>query len=167
MEGRSGDGAALFRGNLPTPGACGAFGNSQSGKPVYEGGDFDGALRTMTRLGRWIALPLMLAALALAGLAPGAAAAMPLNLGGGAICSAHHPAGGPGRGDPARDHDCCAAACALAGLGAAPPTAPEVQPAALGDSIEPRLALSLVASLPAPAHAFQATGPPTSASSIV
>jgi hypothetical protein len=76
----------------------------------------------MRGLGRLVALPFLLVALALQGLAPAQASAMPRDAFGSPICSAHYGGGGhqpmPQRGPP---HDCCAAACALAGLGAAPP----------------------------------------------
>ncbi len=78
----------------------------------------------MRGLGRLIALPWLLAAMALQGLAPAQAAAMPRDAFGAPICSAREPgvAHRPDR-NPANDraHDCCAAACALAGLSGAPP----------------------------------------------
>ncbi|HEY3799782.1 MAG TPA: hypothetical protein VGL58_15640 [Caulobacteraceae bacterium] len=76
----------------------------------------------MARLGRLLALPLMLLALALQGYAPAAAAAMPRDAFGQPICTAHPGAGGH---QDAHAHDCCADACALAGLGA-PPADPPV-----------------------------------------
>jgi hypothetical protein len=83
----------------------------------------------MRGLGRLVALPFLLVALALQGLAPAQAAAMPRDAFGSPICSTHGAGGGhepaPMRGPP---HDCCAAACALAGLGAATPAHSLVTP---------------------------------------
>jgi hypothetical protein len=78
----------------------------------------------MRGLGRLLALPWLLIALAVQSLAPAEAAAMhtasPSPFG---ICSASDLGGASHRPDPARgkDHDCCAFACALVGVGAAPP----------------------------------------------
>ena len=78
----------------------------------------------MRGLGRFLALPWLLIALSVQSFAPAEAAAMravsPSPFG---ICSAHELGGSSHRPDPARgnDHDCCAFACALVGIGAAPP----------------------------------------------
>ena len=80
----------------------------------------------MRGLGRLIALPFLLIALAVQALAPAQAQAMPRDAFGLPICSAHDL--GAHHRDPAHDrsHDCCAAACALAGLAGGPPTLPRV-----------------------------------------
>jgi hypothetical protein len=72
----------------------------------------------MRGLGRLIALPWLLVALALQGLAPAQAQAMPRDAFGLPICSAQDAGGSGHRGDPSHPaaHDCCAAACALAAL---------------------------------------------------
>jgi DUF2946 family protein len=77
----------------------------------------------MRGLGRLFALPWLLIALAAQALAPAEAAAMQPAASPYGICSAHDLGGGSHRSDPAKhqDHDCCAFACALTGLGAAPP----------------------------------------------
>ena len=79
----------------------------------------------MRGLGRLIALPFLLIALAVQGLAPAQAQAMPRDAFGFPICSGagHSHQQDPGHGQP---HDCCAAACALAGLAGAPPALPRV-----------------------------------------
>jgi hypothetical protein len=80
----------------------------------------------LTQRGRLIALPLVLLALFVQGLAPGVAGSMSQQTGplGLPICTAHD-VGSHARHAPPTDrgHDCCAEACALAGLAAAP-TAP-------------------------------------------
>jgi hypothetical protein len=82
----------------------------------------------MRRLGRFFALPWVLIAIALQGLAPAQALAMPRDAFGLPICSAHELQGGRHRQTPDRDstHDCCAAACALAAINSPPPP-PEVR----------------------------------------
>jgi hypothetical protein len=77
----------------------------------------------MRGLGRVLALPWLLIALAVQALAPAAAATMQPAASPFGICSAHDLGGGSHRSDPVKgaDHDCCAFACALVGLGAAPP----------------------------------------------
>jgi hypothetical protein len=77
----------------------------------------------MRGLGRLLALPFLLIALAVQSLAPAEAAAMRADPAAMGICSAHELGGGPHRPAPleSRDHDCCAFACALANLAAAPP----------------------------------------------
>jgi hypothetical protein len=81
----------------------------------------------MRGLGRLLALPFLMIALALQGLAPAQVLAMPKDGFGLPICSAH-ALGGTHRQAPARDqpHDCCAAACALAGLAGGPASLPQV-----------------------------------------
>ena len=121
----------------------------------------------MRGLGRLIALPFLLIALALQGLAPAQALAMPRDAFGLPICSAHD-AGGAQRRDPARDrsHDCCAAACALAGQAAGPSSAPSIIPAAFGlrrDLTPPR---RLDAPAAAATHRPNARGPPAPSSTI-
>jgi hypothetical protein len=80
----------------------------------------------MRGLGRLFALPWLLMALVAQSLAPAAAATMQPDGSPFGICSAHDLGGGSHRPDPAKgaDHDCCALACALTGLGAAPPDPP-------------------------------------------
>jgi hypothetical protein len=77
----------------------------------------------MRGLGRLLALPFLLIALAVQSLAPAEAAAMRPDPAAIGICSAHALGGGSHRPDPVqgRDHDCCAFACALANLAATPP----------------------------------------------
>lgn len=79
----------------------------------------------MRGLGRLIALPFLLIALAVQGLAPAQAQAMPRDAFGFPICSGdgHNHRPDPAHGQP---HDCCAAACALAGLAGGPPALPRV-----------------------------------------
>ncbi|HEY2706448.1 MAG TPA: hypothetical protein VGI95_00205 [Caulobacteraceae bacterium] len=90
----------------------------------------------MRGLGRLLALPWMLVALALQGLAPAQALAMPRDVFGSPICSGHDLGGGhkpvPGHG---QDHDCCAGACTLMGLAASPPPPFEVGRSAVSSSI--------------------------------
>ena len=76
----------------------------------------------MRGLGRLFALPWLLAALAVQSLAPAETAAMRPDAAVLGICSAHE-LGRSHRHAPSRphDHDCCAFACAIASLAAAPP----------------------------------------------
>jgi hypothetical protein len=87
----------------------------------------------MGGLGRLIALPFLLIALVLQGLAPAQATAMPKDAFGLPICSARD-LGGTQRRDPAQDrsHDCCAAACALVGVTGGPPPLPQIAAASYG-----------------------------------
>jgi hypothetical protein len=87
----------------------------------------------MRGLGRLIALPFLLIALAVQGLAPAQAQAMPRDAFGFPICSARD-LGGSHKQDPAGDHthDCCAAACALAGLAGGPAPSPQVARVSFG-----------------------------------
>jgi len=75
----------------------------------------------MRGLGRLLALPFLLMALAVQSLAPAEAAVMRVDASVFGVCSAHELGGQ--RPDPAKphEHDCCAFACVLANLGAAPP----------------------------------------------
>lgn len=77
----------------------------------------------MRGLGRLLALPILLIALAAQSLAPAEAAAMRPDPAAMGICSAHELGAGSRRPDPAKGegHDCCAFACAVANLAAAPP----------------------------------------------
>jgi hypothetical protein len=78
----------------------------------------------MRGLGRLLALPWLLIALAVQALAPAQAAAMQPDMAGMGICSAAHGMGAdPRRPDPGKgpNHDCCAFACAVAHLAAVPP----------------------------------------------
>lgn len=120
----------------------------------------------MRRRGRLFALPLLLLALALQGLAPAQVEAMPRDAFGLPICTSSGLGGGSHRPDPAHQHDCCAAACALAGLMATPAAAPTVALAAhwvfiarsaLGPDPAPKAA---------PPHGFQARGPPAAVSAL-
>jgi hypothetical protein len=96
----------------------------------------------MRGLGRLIALPIVLIALALQGLAPAQALTMPRDAFGDPICSASHMGVGGGRHAPDHDrtHDCCAAACALAGHAAGPAAPPTVRRATFAVRIEPAIA---------------------------
>jgi hypothetical protein len=87
----------------------------------------------MRGLGRLIALPFLLIALAVQGLAPAQAQAMPRDAFGSPICSSRDLGGGH-KQDPAGDHghDCCAAACALAGLAGGPAPLPHATPVPFG-----------------------------------
>jgi hypothetical protein len=118
----------------------------------------------MRGLGRLLALPFLLIALAVQSLAPTEAAAMRPDAVASGICSAHELGGGPHRPEPAngRDHDCCAFACALANLVAAPPAhafAARLAFAAPADLAPPRRAEAPVAS---PVARARARGPPLS-----
>ena len=90
----------------------------------------------MRGLGRLIALPWLLIALAVQGFAPAQAQAMPRDAFGLPICSgrAH---GGDQQRDPqhGQAHDCCAAACARAGLGGAPPALPQPSRIVFADTV--------------------------------
>jgi hypothetical protein len=102
----------------------------------------------MRGLGRLFALPWLLMALVAQSLAPATAATMQPAASPFGICSAHSPGGGSHRPDPAKGagHDCCAFACALTGLGAAPPAPPTVtrttfaEPADLASVVRPGVA---------------------------
>jgi len=76
----------------------------------------------MRGLGRLIALPWLLVALALQGLAPARAQAMPRDAFGLPICSSQDIGSAGHRHDPSRPagHDCCTAACALVAFDAPP-----------------------------------------------
>ena len=101
----------------------------------------------MRGFGRLLALPWLLVALAAQALAPAEAAAMRPDMAAFGICSAHGLGSSPRSPLPAKDadHDCCAFACALADVGAVPPT--HAPPA--------RIAFAAPAGLAA-AHAFDA-----------
>ena len=125
----------------------------------------------MRGLGRLIALPWLLFALAMQGLAPAQALAMPRDASGFAICSAHELGGASRRAPPSdptndRSHDCCAAACALAGLASAPPPPLRLAPA----DFAVRLALQAPRRTDAPAFRSgrrpNARGPPASSPTI-
>jgi hypothetical protein len=118
----------------------------------------------MRGLGRLLALPILLIALAVQSLAPAEAAAMRPDPAAMGICSAHELGGGSHRPDPlqGRDHDCCAFACALAALAAAPPApafAARVAFAAPADLAPPR---RVETPAPSPVAQPRARGPPTS-----
>jgi hypothetical protein len=121
----------------------------------------------MRGLGRLIALPLLLIALALQGLAPAQAEAMPRDAFGLPICSTHDVGGAQHR-DPAHDrsHDCCAAACALAGLASGPSPLPMVAPAAFGARTEIVARRRIDALAAVTNHRPNARGPPPSSSTI-
>ncbi len=101
----------------------------------------------MRGLGRFLALPWLLIALAAQSLAPAEAAAMRPDMAALGICSAHGLGGAPRSPLPAKsnDHDCCAFACALSGVAAVPPA--HVSPV--------RIAFAAPAGLAA-AHSFDA-----------
>jgi hypothetical protein len=115
----------------------------------------------MRGLGRLIALPFLLVALALQGLAPAQALAMPRDAFGFPICSAHDVGGGrlpdPSRGLP---HDCCAAACALAGLAAMPPSHHAVAPAFFAAPLAQPIAVLVDARTARALERPNARGPP-------
>lgn len=120
----------------------------------------------MRGLGRLIALPWLLVALAMQGLAPAQAAAMPHDASGLPICSAHQLDGASRRsapGDPTneRAHDCCAAACALAGLASAPPSSPSVALADFGVRLAPEAPRRAAAPAVSTGRRPNARGPPT------
>jgi hypothetical protein len=121
----------------------------------------------MRGLGRLIALPLLLIALALQGLAPARAEAMPRDAFGMPICSAHDLAGAHHR-DPAheRSHDCCTAACGLAGLSGGPPPLPQVTPAAFAARVEIIARRRIDAPASVANRRPNARGPPASSSTI-
>jgi hypothetical protein len=121
----------------------------------------------MRRLGRLFALPLVLIALALQGLAPAQALAMPKDAFGQPICSGRDVGGGHRQApDRDRSHDCCAAACALAGLASGPAHPPSLAPADPGTPIA--LAARWDAEAPArsPLRRPNARGPPRSVLTI-
>jgi hypothetical protein len=121
----------------------------------------------MRRLGRLVALPLAIIALALQGLAPAQALAMPKDAFGLPICSAHDLGGARHQGpDRDRSHDCCAAACALAGLAAGPAQPPTIAPAAFGAPVVRLLARSIEAPARPPLRRPSARGPPPSVLTI-
>jgi hypothetical protein len=117
----------------------------------------------MRGLGRLLALPWLLIALAVQSLAPAEAAAMRPDALAFGICSAHDLSGGSHRPDPAKgpDHDCCAFACALASLAAAPPRTidyvptPFDEPAGLSPDSRQDVALSRAVDRP------RSRGPPS------
>ena len=117
----------------------------------------------MRRLGRLFALPLAVIALALQGLAPAQALAMPKDAFGLPICSAHDLMGGQHRKSPDRDHthDCCAAACALAGLAAGPAQPPRIAPPGFGAPIAIAAACAVEAPARPPLRQPNARGPPS------
>ena len=121
----------------------------------------------MRGLGRPLALPFLLIALALQGLAPAQAMAMPKDGFGLPICSTHD-LGGTQRPDPAHDrsHDCCVAACALAGLAGGPPPLPRIVPARFGAQVALVASRRTDAPVRAPDRRPNARGPPASSPTI-
>ena len=123
----------------------------------------------LTHWGRLLALPLVLLALVAQGLGPSVAGGMRQQIGplGLPICSAQD-VGPHGRHGPANDHghDCCAGACALTGLAAAPPA-----PIRFDRAHVWTLAAPLPTRQPVPLaswrrQAFLARGPPEASRSI-
>ena len=121
----------------------------------------------MRGLGRLIALPWLLIALTLQGLAPAQAQAMPRDTLGLPICSAHD-LGRTARHDPApdRSHDCCAAACALVGLASGPPWAPQITPARFAAPLALPFRRRTEASTGASRRRPNARGPPAASLTI-
>jgi hypothetical protein len=118
----------------------------------------------MRGLGRLIALPFLLIALAVQGFAPAQAQAMPHDAFGFPICSG----GGAEHGhsqDPTQghEHDCCAAACALAGLTGAPPALPRVGRLALAAPVAFRVPSRIDSVANPKVKQPKARGPPDSA----
>ena len=116
----------------------------------------------MDRLGRLLALPLMLIALVMQGMAPAQAAAMPRDVFGAPICTGHGLGGGHGPAPTdGHAHDCCAAACAVAGLlGPLAGTAADTREPFGAPAIVPPPAVASAAAPPHLAHP-NARGPPT------
>jgi hypothetical protein len=116
----------------------------------------------MNRLGRLLALPWLLMALTVQSLAPAEAAVMRPDMTAMGICSAAGLSGGPHRNSPpaSHPHDCCAFACALAGLGAAPPRAAAFTPARLDVALDLSLPPYRAPPHPSPAGPPRARGPP-------
>ena len=119
----------------------------------------------MRGLGRLVALPWLLIALAVQSLAPAEAAAMRPDAAGIGICSAAHELGEPSHHpDPAKghDHDCCAFACAVAHVAAAPPG--EAVPARTTFAAPLAMAAALMAGAPtrSPVARPRARAPPPS-----
>jgi hypothetical protein len=116
----------------------------------------------MRGLGRLIALPWLLVALAVQGLAPAQAQAMPRDAFGLPICSVQ------GHGDRHQDpshgqaHDCCAAACALAGLTGAPPALTSDSPAFVSQPVDFRPERRSAAADARPDRPPNARAPPAS-----
>jgi len=82
-----------------------------------------GFAESMERLGRLIALPLLIVVMALQGLAPAQASTMARDAFGQPICTGDGVASQPGKKQAPgqhQGHDCCAAACAAA-FSTAPP----------------------------------------------
>jgi len=119
----------------------------------------------MRGLGRLIALPFLLIALALQGLAPAQAEAMPRDAFGFPICSGagHGHQQSPDHGQP---HDCCAAACALAGLLGGPSPTPLITRAAFGVRVEPAQRRRVEAPTSVANRRPNARGPPPPSSTI-
>ena len=119
----------------------------------------------MRGLGRLLALPLLLIALAAQSLAPAEAAAMQPDMAALGICSAAHELGGSHRPDPSpargHDHDCCAFACALAGLAAAPPAHAVAVRIAFAEPAGLTAAAGDVAPTPRPLARPRARAPPS------
>lgn len=119
----------------------------------------------MKRLGRFIALPLLIIAMALQGLAPAQAAAMPRDAFGQPICSVDGVGGDIQKKAPlhqGHEHDCCAAACAAAFVVVGPVAAIGVElPPGRSTDVRRGLALSTLGPRGPPGRPPNARGPPT------
>ena len=127
----------------------------------------------MRGLGRLVALPWLLIALAVQALAPAQAAAMQPDMAGMGICSAAHELGGGShRPDPAQspanghDHDCCAFACAVAHLAAVPPAHALPVRVAYAAPAGPAVARRAETPTPSPIAQPRARAPPSAVPTI-
>jgi hypothetical protein len=114
----------------------------------------------MRGLGRLLTLPWLLIALAVQALAPAEAAAMQPDPAGLGICSARDLGGGSHRPDPAKGHDCCAFACALAHSAANPPVHAFPRRIAFAAPVDLAAAPSSDAPIPSPLERPRARAPP-------
>ena len=116
----------------------------------------------MRGLGRFLALPFLLVALAVQSLAPAEAAAMRTDASAFGICSAHDLGGGSHRPDPTKQpgHDCCAFACALAGVAAVPLVHAAAFRVAFAQPARLAGAAGFDAQTPSPLERPRARGPP-------
>ncbi|MGH6957049.1 MAG: hypothetical protein ACREEW_10355 [Caulobacteraceae bacterium] len=122
----------------------------------------------MTRLGRLIALPLVLLALAAQGLAPLSAAAAPRGPFGLPICSASDLGVGQHGQNPLHGsaHDCCAGACCFISLATPPPFPALGERIAFAAAVIQASPLAKAAPLVSPRRLPPARGPPTALSAI-
>ena len=121
----------------------------------------------MRGLGRLIALPWLLIALAVQGLAPAQSQAMPRDAFGLPICSAESHGGRhqPGQSHD-QAHDCCAAACALAGFTGPPPALASTSAAVFAQPVDFQGERRSAAADPRPDRPPNARAPPVSSPTI-